>query len=292
MAGDNTAAALIANRYRLERPLGRGATSEVFLATDLQTGAAVAIKLVAAAHQATARQASAEVDRAPPRLSREALAATRLQHPGIAAVLDADPSGRGSWLVTAFAAGVPLSRYVQPSRLLPEPLVLRLGARIAEALAHAHGQRVIHRDLKPSNVLVDLPTATVKIIDFGVARIEDGSQTRTGMTLGTPAYMAPEQLAGAPVSPASDTYSLGVMLFELLTGHRPHGGASLGELLRQVANTPAADLAQRRPDLPESVAVAVQQLLARKPQQRPADLARLATQLDALADTFVAGSSA
>jgi serine/threonine-protein kinase len=154
---------------------------------------------------------------------------------------------------------------------------------MADALAHAHAQRVVHRDLKPSNVLVDITRATATIIDFGVARIDDGQQTRTGMTMGTPAYMAPEQLVGMPASPASDTYALGVLLFEMFTAQRPHGGASLGELLRQVAEAPPLSLATLRPDLPADVAAAVQQLLARDPAKRPADLAALARHLDALA---------
>jgi serine/threonine-protein kinase len=141
----------------------------------------------------------------------------------------------------------------------------------------------VHRDLKPSNVLVDLPSMGVKLLDFGVAHLVDGTQTRTGMTLGTPAYMAPEQLVGLPVSPASDAYALGVVLFEMLTARRPHGGANLGELLRQVAEAPAADLASLRPDLPRAVADAVQPLLARDPQQRPADLAAWALQAERLA---------
>lgn len=254
--------------------MGRGASSEVHLATDLQTGQPVALKRMAGTDVPLTLQQGGQ---------RETLAASRLQHAGIAAVLDADPSGRGAWLVTAYAAGVPLARYVQAQRLLPESLVLRLGARMADALAHAHAQRVVHRDLKPSNVLVDITRATATIIDFGVARIDDGQQTRTGMTMGTPAYMAPEQLVGMPASPASDTYALGVLLFEMFTAQRPHGGASLGELLRQVAEAPPLSLATLRPDLPADVAAAVQQLLARDPAKRPADLAALARHLDALA---------
>jgi len=267
---------LLDGRYRLGPSLGRGATSEVFRATDLQTGTDVAVKLFT-----TVKQTKSNV--AGPVQGRETLAATRLRHPGIAAVLDADPSGGEAWLVSELAPGVPLTRYVKAPRLLPEPLVFRLAARMAEALAHAHAHGVVHRDLKPSNVLVDLPSATLKLIDFGVAHVVDGTQTATGMTLGTPAYMAPEQLAGLPVSPASDAYALGVVLFEMLTARRPHGGANLGELLREVADAPAADLASLRPDLPRPAASAVQQLLARDPQLRPADLAAWGLQAEQLA---------
>ncbi len=182
------------------------------------------------------------------------------------------------------AKGAPLSRYVQPARLLPDALVLRLGARMAQALAHAHGQGVVHRDLKPSNVMVDVPSAQVTLLDFGVARIQGSQATRTGMTLGTPSYMAPEQLAGVLASPASDTYSLGVLLFEMMTARRPHLGATLGELLRAMAGTPAADLHLLRPDLPRAVTHAVQLALAPDAARRPADLIRYAARLEELAD--------
>ena len=178
--------------------------------------------------------------------------------------------------------GVDLSRYTQRHLLLPETLVLRIGARVAAALAHAHANGIVHRDLKPANVLVNLADGQVKLADFGVARDEDTSATRTGMTLGTPAYMAPEQLAGTPASAASDAYALGVMLFELLAGRRPHQAANLGELLKATASQPPASLARLRPDLPPTVVAAVEQLLATDPAQRPADLTAWSAQVATL----------
>lgn len=269
----------IAAHYQLDRLLGRGSAGEVRLATDVRTGRPVAIKLLAAPTSAMAGDEH---------WTRELAAARRLQHPGIAAMLDAGQRDGKVWLVMEFAPGTPLSRYTQPPRLLPEALVLRLGAAIAEALAHAHAQRVVHRDLKPANVLVDLPSASVKLLDFGVARIDDGQQTHTGMTLGTPAYMAPEQMAGLPASSASDVYALGVVLFELLSGRRPHEGASLGALLRAMATEPPAQLAQLRPDLPEPVNAAVQQAMQADPAQRPLDLLEFARRLQRLAHSLAA----
>jgi serine/threonine-protein kinase len=179
--------------------------------------------------------------------------------------------------------GVDLSRYTQPNRLLPETLVLRIGARLAAALAHAHARGVVHRDLKPANVLVNLAEGQVKLADFGVARLDDARMTRTGLTLGTPSYMAPELLTGAPASRASDAYALGVLLFEMLTGRRPHQASSLGELLHQIAREPATALAALRPDLPAPVLAAIEQLLAPDPARRPADLARWGAGLGRLA---------
>jgi serine/threonine protein kinase len=188
-----------------------------------------------------------------------------------------------AWLAMERVRGVDLSRYTQRHLLLPENLVLRIGARVGAALAHAHAQGVVHRDLKPANVLVNLAAGQVKLVDFGVARQEDAALTRTGMTLGTPAYMAPEQLTGAPASPATDTYALGVMLFELLAGRRPHQAATLGDLLQATAQQPPAALSRLRPDLPATVVAAVEQLLAREPADRPANLETWAASVAGLA---------
>lgn len=217
------------------------------------------------------------------RLQREAALARRLEHPDIVAIYEAGLADGRAWLAMERVRGVDLGRYTQRHRLLPETLVLRIGARVAAALAHAHAQGVVHRDLKPANVLVNLADGQVKLADFGVARAEDSSHTRTGMTLGTPAYMAPEQLAGEPASPATDSYALGVMLFELLTGRRPHQAATLGELLKATAHEPPARLGALRPDLPASVVGLVEQLLARDPARRPADLAAWSTEMATLA---------
>jgi serine/threonine protein kinase len=180
------------------------------------------------------------------------------EHPDIVTVHDSRRNRTVQlWLAMERVRGVDLSRYTQRHLLLPENLVLRIGARVGAALAHAHAQGVVHRDLKPANVLVNLAAGQVKLTDFGVARQEDAALTRTGMTLGTPAYMAPEQLAGAPASPATDTYALGVMLFELLAGRRPHQAATLGDLLQATAQQPPAALSRLRPDLPATVVAAV-----------------------------------
>ncbi len=266
---------VIASRYRLEQLIGRGTSAEVFRATDLRHQQPVAIKIMVVA---TDQAAIDDVD-----LARDVDAARRLNHPGIAAVLDAGRSASGAWLVMPLVAGAPLSRYTQRSRLLPEALVLRLMASLARAVAHAHAQGVVHRDLKPANVMVDLTSGCATVLDFGVARIDDRLATRTGLTLGTPAYMAPELLAGEPASPASDTYALGVMLFEMLTAERPHQAASLGQLLRAIATAPALDLATRRADLPAGVVAVANAMVHAQAARRPQDLQALATQLDQLA---------
>jgi serine/threonine protein kinase len=132
----------------------------------------------------------------------------------------------------------------------------------------------VHRDIKPANVLVDLPAGSLRITDFGVAHLADAERTRTGLVLGSPAYLAPEQLAGGAAAPAGDLYALGVTLFQLLTGRLPFDAASMGELLRQVASAPPPPLAVLRPELPPTLArplgALLDRLLAKQPGQRPA----------------------
>ena len=270
---------LLAGRYRLGTLIGSSAAASVHEALDLRNGGTVAVKLITVGFDLPA------VERAEwlTRLQREAELGRRLQHPDIVAVHDAGLAGAQAWLVMDRVRGTDLSRYADPRRLLPEALVLRIGARVGSALAFAHAQGVVHRDLKPANVLIDLGSGQLKLADFGVAKIDDAELTRTGLTLGTPAYMAPELLAGAPANGPSDAYALGVMLFELLTGRRPHQAATLGELLKATAREPPAALAGLRPDLPAPVVVAVEQLLARDAAQRPRDVAAWAAHVAALA---------
>jgi serine/threonine protein kinase len=271
--------------YRIERLLGKGAGSEVFLAQDRRSGRWVALKVLELGNGL----ASPEWHDALERFRREAIVLHDLDHPGIVAVIDAGPSERGAWMAVEAVAGCDLTRYTRPSRLLPPPLVARTGARIAEALAYAHRRGVVHRDVKPANVLVDWTTDTVKLSDFGLARSSEHTQTRSGITLGSPDYMAPEQLAGGAVGPASDLYGLGATLFELLVGRRPHQADNLGELLRAVAGEPAPQLAALRPELDPALCDAVMPLLAKDLAQRPSDAARVAAQLWSVANGTAGG---
>jgi eukaryotic-like serine/threonine-protein kinase len=269
--------------YQLQLSLGRGASSEVWRASraDVATPAALKVFLPEGASGA----ALAEARR---RFVQEAQTARRLTHPHIIAVLDAGEHQGLAWMAMEYVPGHDLGRYTARHRLLPEPLALGLAGRVAQALDHAHAQGVVHRDVKPANVRVDLPRDVVKLGDFGVARLDDATLTRTGLVLGTPEYMAPEQLAGGQVGPQADLYALGVLLFEMLTGRRPHRGASLGELMRAVATDPAPDLRSLRPELPAPLAELAASLLAGDPQARPASAAEVARTLAALAATWPA----
>ena len=260
--------------FRLQRALGRGSHGEVFLAEGA-AGPPVALKLalVPAGESASVWQTS---------FLSAARNAQRLVHPAIVAVHGAGIEGRLAWLAMEFVPGSDLTRYTSASRLLPENLVLALGQRLAQALAHAHRHGVVHRDLKPANVLVHLPSHVVKLADFGLARAADSAQTGTGIVVGSPAYMAPEQLAGNLPTPSTDLYALGVMLFQLLSGRLPHDSASMGELLQQVVAMPAPDLRELVPGINPGLAALVAGLLAKQAAQRPSGGEALAAALQTL----------
>jgi eukaryotic-like serine/threonine-protein kinase len=262
--------------YRLLRPLGRGSMGVVHLALDTASGRHVAVKCLALGHDCSAD----EYDEARARFLAEATTAKRLTHPDIVSVLAAGEHDGTLWLAMELLGGCELGRYTRMPRLLPEALVLQIVERLARALAHAHDQGVVHRDIKPGNVMLDLGAGVVKLTDFGIAGLADMSRTRTGVVLGTPVYMAPEQLAGAGADARSDLYSLGVLLFQLLSGRLPHEHASLGELLRQVAREPAPDLRSVRPELSPATAAVTASALQKQPALRPAGARLLA---DALA---------
>lgn len=262
----------------VDRLLGSGATSTVYAAFDDAAGEWRALKVFAPTAGLDPEQAA----EAGTRFVREAELAGRLNHPGIARLHRAGRDGVLDWLLIELLPGTDLRRYASPARLLPEAVVIDLGVRLAAALAHAHAAGIVHRDLKPANVMVDWRSGRVTLTDFGLARAADAAQTRTGLVLGSPGYMAPELLAGASPSPASDLYALGALLYELLTGHRPFEADALGELLRRVATEPAPDLRQRRPDLPPALAALLAALLAKQPGQRPAGAEGVAQALEAL----------
>jgi len=259
--------------WRLVRRLGQGAHGTVHVAARIGSDEAFALKLVALpAGDATARE----------QFLRQARAVARLAHADIVALLDSGIDGTIGWLAMELVPGTDLMRYTEPARLLPEPLVLRVGERIARALAHAHALGFVHRDIKPANVLVHWPSDTVKLADLGLARASDAAATRTGVVPGTPAYMAPEQLTGALPDARADLYALGVTLYQLLTGRLPHNATTMGRLLSSVAQHPAPRLAALRPDLPAALDELLARLLERQPARREAHAIATAQALQAV----------
>lgn len=261
--------------FLLLGPVGSGGAGEVHRAIDERNGRAVALKLL---------HAGAVGDRAvADRMAAEIAAVRRLDHPGIVRVLDHGVTDGRPWLAMEPLAGCTLERYARPARLLPEAVAVAVVARVAEALSAAHQRGVVHRDVKPSNVIVDWAADRVTLTDFGLARLPDAEQTVTGVVVGTPAYMAPELLGGAAPTAASDLYALGVLMFELLTGRRPHEADTLGALLQAVAAARAPALDTLRRDLPGGLSDLVAALLAKVPAHRPPDAGSVAVALRQLA---------
>jgi serine/threonine-protein kinase len=276
----NTPATLPATlgRYRVDGLIGQGAMGAVYRGVDPDLGTPVALKTLALAREFSG-EALAE---ARARFMREADTARRLQHPGIVAVHEAGEDQGLAYIAMEWVSGHDLRHHTQAGELLMPHQVAAVAARVADALSHAHRHGVVHRDIKPANVFIDLDANLVKVGDFGIARITDAARTRTGIVLGTPSFMSPEQMAGGTVDGRSDLYSLGVMMFQLLSGSLPHASESMARLMYAIVNEPAPDLRTLRPDLPEALARVVAQLLEKRPERRPADAAQLASTLRAV----------
>lgn len=271
-------------RYRIESEIGRGSMGAVYLGRDPQIGRLVAIKTLALSREFEGDK----LVEARERFFREAETAGRLQHPGIVTIFDAGEAQELAYIAMEYIKGEDLQRYTSPGRLLPVTQLLEIVARVAEALAYAHSQGVVHRDIKPANVMVDLESGLVKVTDFGVARLDDTSRTRTGLVLGTPSFMSPEQMAGRRTDGRSDLYSLGVMLFQLLTASLPHQGETMAKLMHQIANETAPDVRSLRPELPQELADVVALALEKRPEVRYADGGQMAQDLRTLVAAMLA----
>lgn len=265
-------------KYVLDKQLGQGAMGAVYLAHDPATGQHVAIKTMALAREFTGD----DLADARSRFLREADMAGRLQHPDIVQILDAGETDGLAWIAMELIDGADLGQHTQPARLLPLPVVLRAIARVADALAYAHTRGVTHRDIKPENIMLDLPREGVKVMDFGVARLADASRTRTGVVLGTPTYMSPEQLSGQHVDGRTDLYSLGVTLFQLLTGRLPCEADSLGALMRAIARETPPNVCELRPELPPALGDVVALALQKHPATRYSSGEQMAEDLRAV----------
>ena len=251
-------------RYQVEKELGKGAMGVVYLGKDPKIGRVVAIKTMALSQEFSGD----DLTDARERFFREAETAGRLQHQNIVTIFDAGEEHDLAFIAMEFLKGRDLTDCSKSGYLLPVPVVVSVVARVAEALAYAHTQNVVHRDIKPANIMYEPESDTVKVTDFGIARITDSSKTKTGLVLGTPSFMSPEQLAGKKVDGRSDLYSLGVMLFQLLTGVLPFRGDSMAELMFKIANDEAPDIRVIRPDLPEALSNVVARAMAKRPETR------------------------
>ncbi|HKU69529.1 MAG TPA: serine/threonine-protein kinase, partial [Burkholderiales bacterium] len=251
-------------RYQVEKELGKGAMGVVYLGKDPKIGRVVAIKTMALSQEFEPD----ELKDVKERFFREAETAGRLTHPNIVTIYDAGEEHDLAYIAMEFLKGKDLTPYVKPESLLPLPKVISIFARVAEALAYAHKNNVVHRDIKPANVMYELESDTVKVTDFGIARVTDSSKTKTGMVLGTPSYMSPEQLSGQKVEGRSDLFSLGVAFYQMTCGKLPFQGDSMAQLMFKIANEQHADIRTHNPKLPACVAAIVNKALAKDPAQR------------------------
>jgi eukaryotic-like serine/threonine-protein kinase len=251
-------------RYQVEKELGKGAMGVVYLGKDPKIGRVVAIKTMALSQEFEPD----ELEDVKQRFFREAETAGRLNHPNIVTIYDAGEEHDLAYIAMEFLKGKDLVPQTKAGALLSLPKTLSIVARVAEALSYAHLQNVVHRDIKPANIMYDPQTDSVKVTDFGIARITDSSKTKTGMVLGTPSYMSPEQLAGRKIDGQSDLFSLGVTLYQLSCGSLPFQGDSMTQLMYKIANEPPLDILGLNPALPECVVEIINKALSKDVAQR------------------------
>jgi hypothetical protein len=263
-------------RYQLEREIGRGAMGVVYLGRDTAINRMVAIKAIPLASE----YSDAELVEARSRFFREAETAGRLNHPNIVTIYDVGEERGLAYIAMEYLKGRHLSDYAKADNLMEPRKVLEVISRTAEALGFAHKQQVVHRDIKPANLMYDPSTDVLKITDFGIARLTGAGSTRTGIVLGTPSFMSPEQLEGRTVTGHSDLFSLGVSLFQLLTGQLPFTADSMTGLMQQIAEAPHPSLRNLRPDLPACVESIIDRALAKNPDARFDSGAQMAAALE------------
>ncbi len=261
----STKISTILGRYEIEDEIGRGAMGVVYRALDPKIDRIVAIKTISMLGQEADEEQNFRE-----RFFQEARAAGRLSHPGIVTIFDVgeEPETHEPYIVMEYVQGQPLSKILAANnKKLPLGPALHLAQTIAETLHYAHTQGVVHRDIKPANVLVT-DDGRCKITDFGIAKLNQVSLTVPGRTLGSPAYMAPEQLSGEGGDSRSDLFSLGVILYTILTGHRPFQGNSAATVMFKVVNNDPVAVSALDSELPPEIDRVVSKSIAKDPAQR------------------------
>jgi eukaryotic-like serine/threonine-protein kinase len=267
----------VAGRYTIERRLGAGGMSTVFMAMDTVLERLVAVKLLA--------EHLADDEAFVARFRREAVAAARLQHPNIVQVFDSglDPASDRHYIVMEYVEGPSCADLIRDQGVLDVEQAVNIVRDACHGLDYAHRAGVVHRDVKPGNLLISKDTGAAKLADFGIAKAAEQTRiTQVGSVLGTAAYLSPEQATGAESTPASDIYSLGVCAYQFLSGRLPHEYGSLTELALKQQNDAVAPIRTHRPEVPEALDRAIRVCLEREPE------ARYATALD-MAEAMEAG---
>ena len=263
---------VLSGRYRLESKLGSGGMSTVYLALDEVLDRPVAVKLL---H----REISEEADQLE-RFRREARTAARLSHPNLVGVIDAGEDDGRPYIVFEYIEGRTLKRRIQEEGGLPVDEAVAYAIEIGRGLTAAHARKLVHRDVKPQNVLID-PDGRAKVTDFGIARsLEQKGMTATGRVLGTTDYVSPEQAMGEDVDERSDVYSLGVVLYEMLTGDVPFQAETQVGVAMKHVNEPMPDVQAKRPEVSAAVASVVDRATTKDPRDRYGTVAQMVRDLE------------
>lgn len=267
-------------RYEVLGELGQGAMGVVYKARDPLIDRVVAIKTI------NLSMAMDEKEEYEGRFYQEAKAAGRLNHPNIVTIYDVGKSGNVAYIAMEFLEGRELRDIMNDGALLPVDQVLHTVAQVAQGLAYAHEHDIVHRDVKPSNIMV-IRDGHVKITDFGIARMASSSvRTQTGMVLGSPKYMSPEQVMGKAIDQRSDIFSLGVMLYEMLTGQAPFNGENVNAIMYQTLNAIPPPPNMVNPAIPEMVNFIVAKALAKGMEDRYQNAKDFAVDLRTCRDTL------
>jgi len=274
-------------RYEVVAELGRGAMGVVYKARDPQIDRLVAVKTVSLWGQEPEEEQEFRL-----RFGNEAQAAGRLHHPGIISVFDVgeDPDNQDPYIVLEYVSGESLQRVLAREKKLPLSKALKLAEELAEALDYAHAQGVVHRDIKPANILVT-EDGHAKIADFGIAKLNLAHFTIPGKVLGTPAYMAPEQLSGEGADGRSDLFSLGVILYVMVTGHSPFPGSSATTVCFKVANREPVAASALDMTLPPQIDAVIARAIAKDPGERYQNGSELAEDLRLLQQAYKPGAT-
>src|SRR3989338_4297292 len=268
-------------RYEVLGELGQGAMGIVYKARDPLIDRVVAIKTI------TLSLALDEKEEYEGRFYQEAKAAGRLNHPNIVTIYDVGKSGDVAYIAMEFLQGRELRDIMNDGGLLPVDQVLDIVAQVAQGLAYAHEHEIVHRDVKPSNIMV-VRDGHAKITDFGIARMASSAvRTQTGMVLGSPKYMSPEQVMGKALDQRSDIFSLGVMLYEMLTGKPPFNGENVNAIMYQTVNAVPAPPSTMNPAVPEMANFIVAKALSKGLDDRYQNAKDFAIDLRACRDTLL-----
>ena len=253
--------------YEVEKEIGRGAMGVVYLARDSKINRTVAVKTLSLGEEFEGE----DLKNVTKRFFKEAEIAGKLNHPNIVTVYDAGQEHDLTYMAMEFIDGYDLTHYIREKKKPKVDWVLDIIWHVAGALDSAHEVGIIHRDIKPANIMYSEENDTIKITDFGIARVTDSSTTKTGTALGTPSYMSPEQISGEKVTGSSDFFSLGVTMYELLTGELPFQGDSLPAMIYQITSKRHKNINQLRKNLPTCVKTIVDKMLQKDVKKRYQD---------------------